>query len=326
MAYSSPPEPHDAGPSLAPGDAATQPVDGGDLLWRPTPWLGVDPTPNFLRVSGPSGPSRIGLRVYSLGPFRVEKDERMILQDGDRARKATTLFKYLLTCLGRPAPTADILLLLWPGVARDAATMDLRSLLYKLRQMLAVPAHGEMGFEQSGGTVTLRLGAGDWWDVAEFISLLAEGARWQEGGDQDRALDAYTTALALYQGEYLEREATAEWARPLRVQLRDDWLRVLTVMAALYRERGADEREEVVLNLILRTDPYRERSYRALMRLLAAQGRKAEALVLYRRLQELLRREFDALPAPQTQQLAADLKAASPLSPSLGARDGADTD
>jgi DNA-binding SARP family transcriptional activator len=55
---------------------------------------------------------------------------------------------------------------------------------------------------------------------------------------------------------------------------------------------------------VLRVDPYRERSYRALMTLLAEQGRRAEALVLYQQLEELLRVQFGASPAPETQALA----------------------
>ena len=61
--------------------------------------------------------------------------------------------------------------------------------------------------------------------------------------------------------------------------------------------------EEALLRTVLRVDPYRERSYRALMTLLAEQGRRAEALVLYQQLEELLRVQF-ASPAPETQALA----------------------
>ena len=63
---------------------------------------------------------------------------------------------------------------------------------------------------------------------------------------------------------------------------------------------------------MLRVDPYRERSYRALMTLLAAQGRGAEALVLYQQLEELLRLQFGASPAPETQALASRIAQALP--------------
>jgi DNA-binding SARP family transcriptional activator len=55
---------------------------------------------------------------------------------------------------------------------------------------------------------------------------------------------------------------------------------------------------------VLRVDPYREHSYRALMTLLAEQGRRAEALVLYQQLEGLLRTRFRASAAPETKALA----------------------
>jgi DNA-binding SARP family transcriptional activator len=54
----------------------------------------------------------------------------------------------------------------------------------------------------------------------------------------------------------------------------------------------------------LLVDPYRERSYRAFMTLLAEQGRRAEALMLYQQLEELLHVQFGARPAPETSALA----------------------
>jgi DNA-binding SARP family transcriptional activator len=50
------------------------------------------------------------------------------------------------------------------------------------------------------------------------------------------------------------------------------------------------------------------------MTLLAEQGRRAEALVLYQQLEELLRTRFGARPAPETQALAARIGQAQTLS------------
>jgi DNA-binding SARP family transcriptional activator len=64
---------------------------------------------------------------------------------------------------------------------------------------------------------------------------------------------------------------------------------------------------------VLRVDPYRERSYRALMALLAEQGRGAEALVLYEQLEGLLRTRFGASSARETQALALRIRQAQAL-------------
>lgn len=193
--------------------------------------------------------------------------------------------------------------LLWPDAAEEVAATDLRSLLYQLRRLLGVSAQGTSCLAHTSATLTLHLGASDWWDVHEFRVLLNEAAQWQRGGESVQALRAYAAGVALYAGDYLQEDPYADWAAPTRERLRDEWLRALSAMATLYGERDEHEAQEAVLRTLLRADPYREPSYRALMELLACQGRSAEALVLYRRLAALLTAEFGACPDPETQAL-----------------------
>ena len=83
-------------------------------------------------------------------------------------------------------------------------------------------------------------------------------------------------------------------------------------MAQLHGELGQQIEQEAVLRRVLLADPYREPDGRALMDLLGAQGRNAEALVLYRELEALLRTTLGASPAPETQALAARLAEPGP--------------
>ena len=53
--------------------------------------------------------------------------------------------------------------------------------------------------------------------------------------------------------------------------------------------------------------PFRESGHRLLMRALAAQGNRAEALRVYERLRAVLRRELGASPSAPTQELFAEL-------------------
>ena len=136
--------------------------------------------------------------------------------------------------------------------------------------------------------------------MAEFSAWLAEGARWQRAGAAAEALSAFAAGAALYNGNYLAVETGTGWAAAQRAQLREDWLTALSAMAELHGERGEHGDQETLLRTVLRVDPYRERSYRALMTLLAEQGRRAEALVLYQQLDGLLRTRFRARAARST--------------------------
>src|SRR5205085_7965966 len=87
-------------------DYISKPFDLDDLAVRVNMWL---------RRIGPAAPfSPPGLRVHSLGRFRVEHGGQIRLHEGGRARKAATLFKYLLSHQERTVPAVEVLPLLWP--------------------------------------------------------------------------------------------------------------------------------------------------------------------------------------------------------------------
>src|SRR5919198_2270408 len=182
----------------------TKPFDVADLVLRVRLWL---------RRAGPAAPvSPPGLRIHSLGRFYVEHGGHIRLSEGGQARKAATLFKYLLTHQERTVLRSEVLTLLWPGLSRDLATMDLRSLLHQLRRQLGLASQTPSRLEHTRTTLALHLGPNDWWDVAEFRAWLAEGARWQRAGATAEALSAFAAAAALYKGDYLAEDIDAGWA------------------------------------------------------------------------------------------------------------------
>src|SRR5205823_1760535 len=224
-------------------DYLTKPFDLNNLALRVSLWL---------RRAGPAAPlSPPGLRIHSLGRFYVEHEGRIRLTEGGRARKAATLFKYLLTHQERTIPTSEVLTLLWPDTPRELAATDLRSLLYQLRRMLGLASPEPARLEHTRTTVALYLGPNDWWDVAEFGACLAEGARWQRAGATAEALSAFAAGAALYKGDYLAADSGASWAAALRAQLREDWLTALSTMAQLHAERGEHGDQEALLRSVL---------------------------------------------------------------------------
>src|SRR3989440_8430989 len=201
-------------------DYLTKPFDLNDLALRVSLWL---------RRVGPAAPLKPpGLRIHSLGRFYVEHGGQIRLAEGGRARKAATLFKYLLTHQEPTIPTSEVLHLLWPGVPKDLAATNLRSLLHQLRRLLGLVSQAPSLLEHTRTTVALHLGPTDWWDVAEFRAWLAEGARWQRAGATAEALSAFAAGAALYKGDYLAEDTSADWVAARRTQLREDWLTALS--------------------------------------------------------------------------------------------------
>lgn len=292
-------------PALEAGadDYLVKPFDLDDLIMRVGLWL--------RRVGYAPPVSQGGLRIHSLGRFRVESQGRLLLYSGGSARKTSLLFRYLLTHQDRTIPTKELFNYLWPRATPDVAAVNLRSLLHQLRKVLESPARDSSYLEHTGATLALRLGPHDWWDVSEFTARLDEGARWHRAGEPDRALDAYAAGVALYMGEYLAEDPRVAWAGPLRGRLREDWLQALEAMSLIYGQCGAYEQQETVLRTVIRMDPYREHSHRALMTLLASQGRGTEALVHYRQLTKTFSVGLESAPDPETQALAARIRESS---------------
>ncbi|MDB5078076.1 MAG: transcriptional activator domain protein, partial [Chloroflexi bacterium] len=110
-------------------------------------------------------------------------------------------------------------------------------------------------------------------------------------------------ALALYGGEYLPDDPYAEWAVPRREELSRLYLAVLLHLAGLYMDRGNARSALHSLWSILEADPCHESAARAIMRLQAASGRRAEAIRMYRRLTTALKSELDLEPDRETQAL-----------------------
>lgn len=272
------------------------PCEINDLALRIDLWLH--------RVGKAASNGYPGLHIHSLGHFRVMRAGKLCLQESGRARKVNTLFKYLLAHHGRTVHTGEVFEIIWPDEDEKVAAIDLRSLLYQLRKLLGSEVHGGATIHHTATSLGLHLGSGDWWDVQEFTAWMREAAHLHKVGDTACAIQAYEEAIELYQGDFLCDDRYVEWATPLRDRLREQWLKALTAAAALHAERGEDEAQEAALRTLLRVDPYREHNLRMLMELLAAQGRGAEALLLYRTTRDLLMAELNAHPDPETCALA----------------------
>lgn len=256
------------------------------------------------RVGAAASNAPPGLRIYSLGHFSVMRNGELRLQETGRARKVNMLFKYLLAHLKQTVHTGEIFELIWPDIDEKVAATDLRSLLHQLRKLLGTASSGGACIQHSVTTLGLRLSPGDWWDVEAFTAWTREAAYWQKVGETVCAIQAYEAAIELYQGDFLCDDHYVEWILPMREQLREQWLQALAAVATLHAERGEYGAQEAALRALVAADPYREHNLRLLMELLAAQGRGAEALVLYRKLRDLLVTELDAHPDPETRVLA----------------------
>jgi predicted ATPase/DNA-binding SARP family transcriptional activator len=234
-----------------------------------------------------------GVVVITLGRFEVRLgDERRTEEDWPR-RKVLRLFKCLITQHDRRLSREQAMALFWPDAGPDAASDSLRSSLTILRQTLR-PAADLIGADRYHIWINP---ASDYWCDADEFERLARRAL--AGSDPV----PYQEALALYQGDYLPGDLYDDWATARRDNLRELWFQLAGGLAALYEQAGQLDAAVALLKQVGAQDLCREDLQARLMRLLAQQGRRVEALRHFQQVREALQRELEVDPAPDTVEL-----------------------
>ena len=152
------------------------------------------------RSAGPSG-----LRVFALGPLRVERGDQAIERwGGEKAgtRQAQALFAFLFDRGERGVAKDEALELIWPDTDVERADLAFHRTLGGLRHTLDPDeVGGKHGIRFHNDRYRLDPAIVDWSDVAMFLARLDQARVATEPPEHLRLLEE---ARALYRGEYLD--------------------------------------------------------------------------------------------------------------------------
>jgi predicted ATPase/DNA-binding SARP family transcriptional activator/DNA-binding CsgD family transcriptional regulator len=242
------------------------------------------------------------VRVWLLGGFRVSVGPRTIIADAWRLRKAAALVKLLALAPRHRLHREVVMDLLWPGMAKKAASNNLRQALHVVRRILDSDTSSTSRYLDSWGEQLILCPYGRLWvDVEAFEETSATARRGQDS-------TAYRAAIELYTGDLLPAERYEGWAESKREELRQLHLTLLVELGGLYAERGEYGRTVETLQRVLSEEPTSEEAHAGLMRHYAVLGRQQEALAQYERLRETLR-ELDAEPDAVSRRLREEIAA-----------------
>ncbi len=248
----------------------------------------------------PEAPSALPtLKIVNLGCFQLTRAG--VALPVCKARKATTILRYLLTRPHRTANKEELMELLWPDADPRRAAHSLHVAVGALRRHLDPQAASYLLFE--GGAYTLNPAAPLDDDCASFQQFVAAAERCWSAGELGQAEQAYTRALACYQGDYYVDDHDATWAIAERERL---LVRYLLALEHIGRILVAQQRFEQAIThyqRLLERDNYREDIYAHLMRCYWQLGRRGEALRQYERCAATLAGDLGIEPAQELRDL-----------------------
>jgi DNA-binding SARP family transcriptional activator len=250
------------------------------------------------------GPLSAGPVVCCLGPFRFRLGGAPV--DDWRSGKARALFQYLVNHCGQPIPRDTLIEALWPdpvatapGTSLKVAVHLLRDVIARTRDTVAEKASLEI---VSQGSCYLLKAADLWLDVEEFERCYALGRSRERQGQPTEALALYVRAAQLYRGDFLE-DLADEWPTFRREALKDQYLFILTELAAAAVDAGDYQDGIVWCQRLLAKDRCREDTYRLLMLCHARLGQRSRVHSWYELCVRTLRTELDCSPEPETERV-----------------------
>lgn len=253
-------------------------------------------------MSGTESPLR-QVRIALFGQLRVESAGVVLSRFG--TQKTAALLAHLAFHHPRSQRREVLLELLWPDCPEAAARNSLSTSLWTLRQHLGptgIPgAELVQGDRLSLWLCPRRVTT----DVAAFEAA-ARAVR--DAGNAAPPLDLLRAAVELYQGELL-REHYEDWILTEQTRLAGLYRQLQARLCDRLEAAGDSAAALAYASDAVRLEPLDQAARLRLMRLYALAGQPESALTHYRELERLLRRELDAPPSPEIQQLARQIAA-----------------
>src|SRR5216684_1719069 len=247
------------------------------------------------------------LRIYLMGEVQVENGGRLLRESQLGGPQGRFVLAYLVTERQRAVTQSELAEALWAESLPASWTLALSAIVSRLRSRLAgvgLPRSHIIG--NAFGCYQFTPPGETWVDVEAALAGVdaAEGAL--AVGNPQAAYGPSLIATTILRRPFLSGHE-GSWVDARRAVLASSLVRALDC-----RVDALIANEELVLALIhareaVRLEPYRESGYRRLMRLLAANGDRAEAVRAYQQCRDLLNKDLGVAPSAETESLYSDI-------------------
>jgi DNA-binding SARP family transcriptional activator/tetratricopeptide (TPR) repeat protein len=244
------------------------------------------------------------LRV--LGPVQVWDSNTWL---GPRGPQLRLLLACLALSAGQVVPVDDLIGMLWEERPPPSARASLQILVVRLRKALVgLPG---WALERYGEGYQLRA-IPDKVDVHRFRSLVRSAWEARDARDENRAINTFDQALALWRGPALADVPGTMAVEAIRAGLAEEQLSAVQDRFGCLLAAGRDGQAAAEIPPVLARHPLAERLAGMLMIAWYRCGRQADALRLFRDLRGRLAGELAVEPGPDLQRLHQRILLADP--------------
>ena len=240
---------------------------------------------------------------------RLGNREWMISDQDNASKKMWLLLEYLLWNHSKHVPRDALLDLLWGDEKASDPANSLKSLLFRVRNMLGEDG---LGFENTKQIILYQNGSYIWnegihfeLDTERFEKHCAAAEAMPD--NPDTALASLLDAIALYTGDFLPQNAENRWITPLSVYFHAKFLKSCSAAVELLRQEG---RHEDIIRLCqhsIALEPYDEALHSSLIRALAATGAMHSAMQHYKYTTQMFMNQFGVSPSSEMTALYREL-------------------
>ena len=239
------------------------------------------------------------LKIRMFGEFSLQMGERQISDKGSRSRKVWMILAYLICRWDRTVSQSELIGLIWgDDPTSDNPENVLKVTLHRVRSTLdklyAGAGHELIQRREDGYRWNREIPA--WRDIDEFEKLCAAPA----GED---SLAAKCRALELYQGEFLQRQATGTWVIPIAAHYQNLYLQNVLQTGQLLLNGGDAAFAAQLFRKAISAEPYHEGLHQLLMEALMAREDYAGAVQVFQELEKQLFQVFGIHPGEQIREV-----------------------
>lgn len=249
------------------------------------------------------------LQIWLLGTFRVCLDGEPVSDFS--TNKVRGLLCYLAVEANRKHQREGLSEIFWPGRSPDRSRANLSQALFTLRRTLRDTGEISQFFHISRESIQFNRECVYCLDVTDFETGLQVLSNQVFG---EATLAALEKTIALYRGDFLDDFSIPnsldfeDWATLQRERLRRKLIHALDRLSNIYAQ--LDDYESALRHAWhqVELDPWREEAHVTVIRLLALNGQRSQALAQYETCRHMLAEEIGVEPLKETISLCEQIR------------------